>query len=568
MDLDPAIEVQQLLSEGAKHGSRREFPESESCYRRAAAIDPMRAEAYHGLASLAIQCGNGREALKFSEMALTLNADNAHYHFSHGMAQGMLGNLDYAASAYQRALKINPHFIQAMMNLIFTTDLHPSTTPEHALALRRQFDERFGRPYTEAAAAEIGPHKNRPDPERRLRVGYVSGDFRAHSAAAAFAPIVLNHDREQFEVYLYSTLNPAESEAQRNEFRAVSNWRDIEDVEPGMQAQAIAEDRIDILVDLSGFSGGSALQAFAARPAPVQVSAWGYLTGTGMVAMDYLFADDVTIPDYLEHHYSEQVVRLPAVFPYAHELAPDIREPSPFVRNGYATYGYLGRGTKITYATLDAWARVLRADPTSRMVVKSDSYRQKEMYRVVMNGLLARGIDNGRLTVLFGTARDEHLMAHNEVDVILDTVPQTGGISTCDALLMGVPVVTLAGQRSPERVSASILTSIGRPDLVTMSLEAYVKTASAVRATTAERQAIRKALGRSPLLDHPSYVNAVEAAYRAIWRLWCAKAAAGDTQESIKADMIQCDAEACGHTDVLHQLNHWERRSRQAGVVA
>lgn len=250
--MEPKLEVERLLVEANQHAAEKRYADSETCYRHALALDPMRAEGYYGLAQLAQHAANGAECLRYIELALTLKPTHFAYHFVHGMAQGMLGNLDYALSAYRRSLTHNPAAIQAMFNLIFTADLHPATTPEYALALRREFDARFCLPYTESARAAFGPHQRRPDPERRIRVGYVSGDFRAHSALAAFGPIILGHDPEQFEVYCYSTYNPEGSEHQRSEFEQVANWRDLEDKSPGEQAQEIADDRIDILVDLSG----------------------------------------------------------------------------------------------------------------------------------------------------------------------------------------------------------------------------------------------------------------------------------------------------------------------------
>lgn len=520
---DPRLECERLLVEAGRHAADMRFSDAETCYRQVVALDPMRAEAYFGLAQLAVMAANGEQCERFSEMALTINRHNHAYHFVYGMAQGMLGNLDHAMAAYRRALRLNPGAIQPMMNLIFTADLHPSTTPEYALALRREFDERFCKPYMNSAREAIGPFKNRPDPNRRIRIGYVSGDFRAHSAAAAFWPIIDGHDSEQFEVYLYSTHNPPDGADQREQFMKVANWRDLENASPGEQAQEIADDKIDMLVDLSGFTAGSALQAFALKPAPIQISAWGYISGTGMTAMDYLFADAVTVPESHEPWYAERVIRMPAIFPYAHDTAPEIRTPAPFERNGHMTYGYLGRGTKISAATLDAWAMVLRADETARMMLKSDSYRQKEMQRLVINGLLARGVDDSRVTVLLGTSREEHLLAHNDVDVILDTIPQTGGISTCDALLMGVPVVTLLGQRIPERVSGAILTSLGLTALVCETVDEYAQTALSLRPTAEDRNAIRQKLGQSPLLDHDGYCRAVETAYRTLFRGWCAE---------------------------------------------
>lgn len=527
---DPKLNASLLLEKARRFQAAQQYPESEDCYRQAMWLDPANPDVYYGLAWLAQRAGKGGEGVRYIELALTINPHVYSYHFLHATVLSMIGNQDGACAAYRRAVKLNPTSVGSMNNLIFSADLHQATTPEYALALRREFDALFCQPFMAARHELIGPFKNRPDPDRRLRVGYVSADFRAHSAAAAFGPIVLGHDHERFEIYLYST-HEAEGDDQQHAqsmFRDVGNWRNIAGISPGHQAQEVADDRIDILVDLSGYSGGSVLQMFGMKPAPVQCTGWGYTTGTGLAAMDYLFADAVTVPPELERYYSETVIRMPVVFPYAHNIAPGIRKPAPFERNGYMTYGYLGRGGKITSLTLDTWSQVLRADPTSRMLLKSGSYRQREVYRAALNGLLARGVDDDRVIVHMDTSREEHLLMHNEVDVILDTMPQTGGISTCDALLMGVPVVTKLGPRLPERVSATILTTIGYDDLVAGTVDEYVSIALGLRPTVAYREAIRAALGASALCDHPAYVQAAEDAYRAIWKIWCCRTV-GDT---------------------------------------
>lgn len=520
---DPRLQASLLLEKARRLQDALAFGEAETCYREAMWLAPENPDVYYGLAWLAQKAAKGAEGVRYIELALTINPQIFAYHFLHGSLRSMVGDQDGAIAAYRRALKFNPASVGAMNNLIFCADLHQGTTPEYALALRREFDARFCQPFAQARAELIGPFKNRPDPDRRIRVGYVSGDFRAHSAAAAFQPILAGHDHERFEIYCYSTYEP-EGESQQAAqalFKEIANWRDIAGLSPGHQAQEVADDRIDLLIDLSGYSGGSVLQMFGMKPAPVQISAWGYSSGTGLAAMDYLFADPVTVPPELEQHYTETIVRMPAIFPYAHSEAPPIRTPSPFERNGHKTYGYLGRGGKITSLTLDVWAQVLRADPTSKLILKSGSYRQREVYRAALNGMLARGVDDDRVTVHMDTSREEHLMAHNEVDVILDTLPQTGGISTCDALLMGVPVVTKLGPRLPERVSASILTAIGYPELIAQTAEAYVEKAVTLHPTATHREAIRAALGTSPLADHKAYVAAVEVAFRDLWRTWC-----------------------------------------------
>lgn len=517
-----AVEASRFVALAKPYHDARDFAAAEDAYRAALQADPSCTDAMHGLAQLVQHLDRGDEVVRWMELALALKPRVPAYHYTLGVGQSMILDTDGACASFRRAADMGGRDgLPAFQNLIFTSDLHQATTPEYALALRREFNAR----YCAYQTANALPHRNRPDPDKRLRIGFVGADFRGHSAAIAHKPIVLGLDRERFEVYLYNNGTTRDGESEH--YAEAANWRDIHDLDPGSQAQEIADDRIDVLIDVAGFTAGAALQAFALKPAPVQVSAWGYITGTGLDCMDYLFADPVLAPPEHDGYYAESVVRLPAPYPYTPATLPEIRDPAPHVRNGHVTFGYFGRPNKISPACLDAWGEILRAVPDARLVLKAGTYDQATPARKIMNGLLARGVAAERITLLSATDRPHHLAAHNEIDVALDPFPQTGGMTSCDAFLMGVPVVTLLGRRSPERTTAAIWAACRRWDGVAEDVEHYVRLAADPAGVSGwnhlHRRHLRAAFLTSTMVQTDRYVRAVEEALLGCWREWCEK---------------------------------------------
>jgi protein O-GlcNAc transferase len=282
--------------------------------------------------------------------------------------------------------------------------------------------------------------------------------------------------------------------------------------------ERIRQDRIDILVDLAGYSAGGALQTFAMRPAPVSVTAWGYLTGLGLSCIDYIFADEVTIPRDHGERYTENIVHLPSAMAYNPEPYLPAVKPPPELENGYRTYGYLGRANKITASCFDAWARILHARPDARLILKSGAYSDREQAYRVTNALVARGVEQERIDLRPQTHKLAHAEAHHDVDVCLDVAPQNGGITTLDALWMGCPVVTLAGERLPGRIGVSVNTLAQRTQDIALTWEDYIARAVSMSVSLDERVAIRAAVRDSALVDHKRLVKAVEEAYRVIWK--------------------------------------------------
>jgi protein O-GlcNAc transferase len=374
------------------------------------------------------------------------------------------------------------------------------------------------------ASGQHEPHANPRDPHRRLHVGYVSADFRHHSAANAILPILRSHDRSQVTVYCYSGVtvpDPVTGLCQQ----LADQWRDTAHLSDEQMAALIRQDEIDVLVDLSGHSRANRLTVFSRQPAPVQVTAWGYATGTGLDTIGYFLADEVVVPEAARAFYSEMVVNLPSVFCYEPPAFSPPVAPSPAATRGHITFGAFNRLTKITPEVIAAWGRVLQAVPDARLIVKSGGLEVGADRDLLLSRLAAQGVSLDRVTVRGTTPQGEHLAAHGDVDLLLDTFPHTGGITTLDALYMGVPTVTLLGERVSGRVSASFLMKLGLGDMVAETVDQYVEIATRLaadpRRLARERSTLRERLLASPIADAPAFTRAVEAAYRAMWQRWC-----------------------------------------------
>jgi predicted O-linked N-acetylglucosamine transferase (SPINDLY family) len=358
-----------------------------------------------------------------------------------------------------------------------------------------------------------------------LRIGYVSADLRRHSVATCMLAILEHHDPAVVDVVCYS--NSLEEDDYSERFKAVaSHWRRVKGLSDEELAEQIRADGIDILVDLSGFSQGHRLLAFARKPAPVQVTAWGYATSTGLDAIDAFFADPVVVPPHEEHLYAERIVHLPNVLCYAPPLAPPPIVPPPALSSGIVTFGSYNRGAKFAPAVLEAWARVLHAVPGSRLVLKPLLADDEATQERILGPLARNGIAAERVEILGRSGHDEHLASFGLMDIQLDTFPHNGGITTLDGLLMGIPCVTLRGARVSGQSSASFLTTLGIEDLVAHSIDEYVEIAARLAGDLGrlahERATLRERLLTSPIGDAGQYTRAVEAAYRGLWREWCA----------------------------------------------
>jgi protein O-GlcNAc transferase len=367
-------------------------------------------------------------------------------------------------------------------------------------------------------------HANDATPERRLRIGYVSAEFRAHPVSQFFEPILACHDREQFETFCYSDVGRPDHVSGRMRSLATV-WRETRKLSDEQLAQHIRTDGIDVLVDLSGHMTDHRLLAFARRPAPVQVTYLGYPDTTGLATMDYRITDSHHDPPGLtERYHTEHLIRLDSCcWCYRpDDDAPDVRE-SPVVASGIVTFGVLNKLVKINSGIIQLWCRILEQTPGSKLMVLVGPRGSSD--QTLYERFRANGIGTDRLLLVERTGRPQYLARHHTIDVALDTFPYNGHTTTCDALWMGVPVVTLAGRTHVSRTGVSVLSNVGLRELVAESPEAYVAKAVSLTQDLPRlawlRRGLRERIRLSPLCEQRGFASRLEAAYRNLWHRWC-----------------------------------------------
>ncbi len=458
------------------------------------------------------------EAISLNERALKIRPDIAGAWSNLGNALVGFGALDRAVAAYRHSLKLEPNSMSLHSNLIFILDLLKPRA--EGVALRREFGQRFRDVSSEARVFE-----NPKTLERRLRVGYVSADFRSHSASDIFSKIVLGHDRNAFDVTLYSGVVRRDAVTERYE-QAGPTYVPCLRMSDEALLQRILSDRIDVLVDLSAHTEGNRLGVFAKRAAPVQVTAWGHALGTGLPAMDYFFADAVSVPDHEHSDFIEEVVYLPALFCYEPPAVDIGVSPLPCLEGRPFTFGCINRIEKASDATIELWCRILDAVPESRLVIKATNLGDAGARQATMARFMKHGADPHRIVCLGRTSRTEHLKVFAQVDLALDPFPHGGGTSTVESFWMGVPIIARLGRGIIERQGVAFSRAVGLDAFVAQSNEGYLERAVHWAERPHElaevRAGLRSRLLASPLGDGPAYVRAVEDAYRWMMQRWIA----------------------------------------------
>ncbi|MGA2442648.1 MAG: hypothetical protein ABSH08_16970, partial [Tepidisphaeraceae bacterium] len=393
-------------------------------------------------------------------------------------------------------------------------------------------NRRWNQQHAEPLKKLIQPHANNRDADRRLRIGYVSPDFRDHCQSFFTIPLLSNHDREGFEIFCYADVGRPDAVTER--IRGCAQvWRSIPGMTDAEVTRKIREDRIDILVDLTMHMANGRPLIFARKPAPVQVAWLAYPGTTGLSAMDYRLTDPYLDPPGLnDQFYSETSIRLPDTFwcydPLVTELAVN---PLPAQTNDHITFGCLNNFIKVNEQVLRLWAQVLKTIPRSRFMLlcPEGSHRQP-----LLDMLQREGISPDRIELIAFRPRPQYLELYHRIDAGLDTFPSNGHTTSLDSFWMGVPVVTLVGQTVVGRAGLSQLTNLGLPELIARTPEEYVRIAANLARNLPRLAELRRTLrGRmqaSPLMDAPRFARNVEAAYRQMWRNWCAEGVRSDLQ--------------------------------------
>lgn len=368
-------------------------------------------------------------------------------------------------------------------------------------------------------------HENDPDPDRRLRIGYISPDFYNHSVAYFFESLLDGHDRQQVEVIGYGNVDCQDDVTDRLKVK-FDLYRNIKGIPDQAVARMIMDDRIDILVDLAGHTNSNRLMVLARKPAPIQVSFLGYPDTTGMRQVDYRFTDQWADLPGAEGYYTEQLVFIPSGFICYRppKFAPPVG-PLPALRNGFVTFCSFNNNQKINNKVLDMWAAVLRNLPNSRLLLKFKCGNDPAARGHYLNEFAARGVDRSRICLSGWLKQSDHLNLYNLADIALDTFPYHGTTTTCEALWMGVPTISLIGEHHVSRVGLSILSRVGLEEFAASTAREYVAKAVVFARQTEQLAALRKVLRKmviaSSLCDYKAYARDIEAAYRQMWQRWC-----------------------------------------------
>lgn len=476
------------------------------CYQNALKLKPGYGPALSNMGSLAEENGIFTDALIFYQRACEASPDNMAVWNNLASLYRELGRFDEAYAAHERAEALDPNPLVGV-STVYAHDCDPRTTARESLRFKREWWQRHRLP-----AQQWWP--NERDPARRLRIGYVSGDFYCHSANFGFVNLLFGHGRRAFEVYAYSTTPRYDLVTERCS-RSVDHWRRILGMSDQEIVDQIKRDQIDILVDLSGYTSGNRLRVFTAKPAPIQLHAIGYLNGTGLPEMDGILLDPVM---GRQEEYVEQIVELPCAFNYRIPDAPEVA-PLPALSNGYVTFGYLGRWGKVGPETLDLWREIMARLPSAKLLLKDRRLTNEIEQNAAAKSL---NVDRRRLIFEAGTPHYPHLAAHGRVDIGLDPLVNNGGISTLDALWMGVPVITRPMGRASGHVGASIMTALGLKDFVASDyVETAVMAAGDTKSLADIRRTLRERMQGTTIGNPALHVAHVERAYRRLWADFC-----------------------------------------------
>ena len=492
--------------------------EAMECYRRSLYIEPQNADAQGNLAVVLARSGHLDEAIEACRQAVQINPRYAAAINNLGNLYGMQGRLKLAIECYAEALKLMPHAEEIHSNFLFAKYFDPEADAAKLLAEARRWNEVHASRWSAPALPRTREHSA----DKRLRIGYVSADFCEHVVGRCLLPLLRHCDPEGFEIICYSNVVAPDQLTAELQSMA-SEWRDIVGVPDDDAAAMIKNDQIDILVDLAVHTARNRLPIFARKPAPIQVTFLGYCGTTGLDAMDYRFSDPYFDPPGSDLKvYSEKTIRLRSFWCYMPPVpTPDVTE-LPALASNRITFGCLNQFGKVSDAALDLWCELLAEIPDSQFLLNSPHgwCRQR-----VLQHAAAKGIVVDRFNFVDRQPVDHYFRTWSRVDVALDPFPYGGGITTFDALWMGVPVLTLEGRTAVGRGGCSILSQLGMSDWIAKNSADYIPAAKRLTADHCRlaelRRELRARIEDSSLRDGAAYARDVEAAYRKIWQQWC-----------------------------------------------
>ncbi|KAF9598632.1 hypothetical protein IFM89_028301 [Coptis chinensis] len=505
----------------------------------ALSIKPNFSQSLNNLGVVYTVQGKMDAAASMIEKAIVANPSYAEAYNNLGVLYRDAGNIALAIEAYEQCLKIDPDSRNAGQNRLLAMNYINEGKDDKLFEAHRDWGRRFMRLFTQYTSWD-----NPKEPERPLVIGYVSPDYFTHSVSYFIEAPLLYHDYSKYKVVVYSAVVKADAKTNRFREKVLKKgglWRDIYGIDEKKVSSMVREDKVDILVELTGHTANNKLGMMACRPAPIQATWIGYPNTTGLPTIDYRITDSLVDPPDTRQRHVEELVRLPECFlcyTPSSEAGPVC--PTPALLNGFVTFGSFNNLAKITPKVLQVWARILRAVPNSRLVVKCkpfccDSVRQRFLSTLEQLGLEPLRVDLLPLILL----NHDHMQAYSLMDISLDTFPYAGTTTTCESLYMGVPCVTMAGSVHAHNVGVSLLSKVGLGNLIAETEDEYVESAvhlaSNVTALSELRSSLRDLMAKSPVCDGPNFILGLETTYRNLWHRYCR----GDVPSLKTLEMLQ-----------------------------
>ncbi len=505
---------------GLLYHSISSFDHAIGHFKKAVSINPEFAEAFYNLGNCHRDTENFDESIAGFKAAIALNPHFFQAIANCGEAMQITGMIDQAEEYFKKALDINPSSDIVISNLLLTQNYNPGYSQLQLFENHKKY-------------AALIAHRNDKFPpilkkmctaDKKLRIGYVSGDFRNHPASYFLTPLFSYCNHEDFRIYCYS--NTQVPDAKTVFFRDRSDsWNSIRDMTDREAAEKIRKDGIDILVDLCGHSADNRLGIFCFKPSPVQVTYLGYPNSTGLTVMDYRLTDNICDPEGQQSFYTEALRYLPHCFcNYAPQERIQASSEPPVKRNNFITFGSTHTLARLNNQVLDLWANILERIPSSRLRIVRNTLKGNAAKRI-RDRFIGQGITADRISLVHDIPPNAHLDIYTEIDVLLDTFPWSGHTSACEALFMGVPVISLHGERYAGNMVNSVLSNIGLPEYIAQSKEEYILKAERAATDSSSlidlRSTLRRKMLESPLCDSKTFVKNIESAYRSMWEAYC-----------------------------------------------
>lgn len=517
--LDPDC-VESRLNLGRALFLSERYESAFEIFRAAIALKPDSAEAHSALGSALRDLRQFTAATESFRRAISIQPDLIVAHIGLGAALKEQGLIDEALASIRQTLEIKPDR-EGHSSLIHIMHCHPDFDAAAILEEARKWNDSHARSLSVRQAS----YYNDRSPERRLKIGYLSPNLRRHPVGYFLDPVFAAHNKEEFEIIVYSSVERPDELTDRFITHA-DQWRDVLNVDDESLAEIVNEDRVDILVELDGHTHGNRLLTIARRPAPIQLCGGGHIGTTGVDGVDYLITDQFQTPVGSDIFYSENLLRLPDGYVcYAPpDYAPAV-SGLPARDRGYVTFGCYNNIWKITNQVVQLWAEVLKALPDSKIRLQTHALDDSGTHNRICDLFESHGIESSRIE-LQGFVRHASLLRnYGLIDIALDPFPYSGGLTTCEALWMGVPVITLSGETFAGRHSTSHLSNVGLREFIAETQDDYITVSTDLARDLDRLETIRASLRErmtaSPLCDGVRYTRNLEAAFRDLWRKWC-----------------------------------------------